>query len=644
MKNRMHEDRSLSEVHGTVDTTTTRGSSWRRILSFFGPAYLVSVGYMDPGNWATDLAGGSKYGYTLIWVLLMSNLMALLLQSLSARLGIVRGRDLAQANRETYPKKMNFILWILAEIAIAATDLAEILGMAIGIQLLTGLPLVWGMSITILDTFLLLYLQRLGIRKMEAFIIGLVAIIGVCFLTNIILAEPQLHEVLRGFIPSLPDAKELYEAKGMSNALPKETALYLAIGIIGATVMPHNLYLHSALVQTRKIKKTNAGIRQALKWSFIDSAVALNIAFLINAAILVLAATVFFQTGKTDVGEIKQAHELLSPMLGSTVASTLFAVALIASGQSSTITGTLAGQIVMEGYLRLRINPIMRRLITRLLAVIPAIIVIAYFGEEEVDSLLIFSQVILSLQLGFAVIPLIHFVSDKKTMGAFAIRPLIQFLAWLVASVLVYLNLKMLTDEAGSFFIASDSSILKVIIVLGGLGFVILLICSIVFPLLARNRKAASIQMHAEMPVLQNVWIPVYKKIAVALDFSENDTKLIAYAMGQAKKDSQFVLVHIVETATSILLGKETDDYETQKDTERLNIFVEQLKEQGFEAEGFLGFRHRSKEIVRIVKEQKADMLVVGAHGHTGLKDLIYGETINAVRHELKIPVLIVDL
>jgi manganese transport protein len=599
---------------------------------------------MDPGNWATDLAGGSKYGYTLIWVLLMSNLMALLLQSLSARLGIVRGRDLAQANRETYPKKMNFILWILAEIAIAATDLAEILGMAIGIQLLTGLPLVWGMSITILDTFLLLYLQRLGIRKMEAFIIGLVAIIGVCFLTNIILAEPQLHEVLRGFIPSLPDAKELYEAKGMSNALPKETALYLAIGIIGATVMPHNLYLHSALVQTRKIKKTNAGIRQALKWSFIDSAVALNIAFLINAAILVLAATVFFQTGKTDVGEIKQAHELLSPMLGSTVASTLFAVALIASGQSSTITGTLAGQIVMEGYLRLRINPIMRRLITRLLAVIPAIIVIAYFGEEEVDSLLIFSQVILSLQLGFAVIPLIHFVSDKKTMGAFAIRPLIQFLAWLVASVLVYLNLKMLTDEAGSFFIASDSSILKVIIVLGGLGFVILLICSIVFPLLARNRKAASIQMHAEMPVLQNVWIPVYKKIAVALDFSENDTKLIAYAMGQAKKDSQFVLVHIVETATSILLGKETDDYETQKDTERLNIFVEQLKEQGFEAEGFLGFRHRSKEIVRIVKEQKADMLVVGAHGHTGLKDLIYGETINAVRHELKIPVLIVDL
>ena len=637
-------DASLSEVHQSVDTTNLKKPGWRRILSFFGPAYLVSVGYMDPGNWATDLAGGSKYGYTLIWVLLMSNLMALLLQSLSARLGIVRGRDLAQANRETYPKKMNFILWVLAEIAIAATDLAEILGMAIGIQLLTGLPLIWGVSITVFDTFLLLYLQRLGIRKMEAFIIGLIAVIGVCFLINIIIADPQLHEVLKGFIPSLPDAKELYAAKGMSNALPKETALYLAIGIIGATVMPHNLYLHSALVQTRKIKKTDEGIKQALKFSFIDSAIALNIAFLINAAILILAATVFFQTGKTEVAEIKQAHELLSPMLGSSFASTLFAIALIASGQSSTVTGTLAGQIVMEGYLRLRINPIMRRLVTRLIAIIPAIIVIGMFGEERVDSLLIFSQVILSLQLGFAVIPLIHFVSDKKTMGSFAIKPIVQFLAWVVASVLVYLNLKMLMGEAIGFFITSDSNIAKGVIGVAGLFFVGLLVYSIIFPLLAKHKKSASILMHPEVPALQNIEVPVYKKIAVALDFSENDTKLVAYAIGQAQKNSQFVLIHIVETATSILLGKETDDYETNKDSERLNMFVNQLKEKGFDAEGVLGFRHRSKEIVRIVKEQKADMLVVGAHGHTGLKDFIYGETINAVRHELKIPVLIVHL
>src|SRR5258706_11659286 len=555
MMNRIHDDRSLSEVHETVDTTSLKKPGWRRILSFFGPAYLVSVGYMDPGNWATDLAGGSKYGYSLIWVLLMSNLMAVLLQTLSARLGIVRGRDLAQANREAYPKKMNFILWVLAEIAIAACDLAEILGMAIGIQLLTGLPLIWGVSITVLDTFLLLYLQRLGIRKMEAFIIGLIAVIGVCFLVNIIMANPQLHDVLRGFIPTLPEAKDLYAAKGMKNALPKETALYLAIGIIGATVMPHNLYLHSALVQTRKIKKTNQGIRQALKFSFIDSAIALNIAFLINAAILILAATVFFQTGKTDVGEIKQAHELLSPMLGSTIASTLFAVALIASGQSSTVTGTLAGQIVMEGYLRLRINPITRRLITRLLAIIPALIVIGIFGEGEVDSLLIFSQVILSLQLGFAVIPLIHFVSDKKTMGSFAIKPIIQFFAWVVASVLVYLNLKMLAGEASDFFAGSDNTIAKILIGLGGILFVMLLLYSIIYPLMAKRKKAGSIEVHPDIPGLQNINIPVYDKIAVALDFSENDCKLLAAAIGQDGNDTRFILIHVVEQAKSIFMG-----------------------------------------------------------------------------------------
>jgi len=637
-------DASLSEVHQSVDTTSLKRAPWKRVLSFFGPAYLVSVGYMDPGNWATDLAGGSKYGYTLIWVLLMSNLMALLLQSLSARLGIVRGRDLAQANRETYPKRMNYILWVLAEIAIAACDLAEILGMAIGIQLLTGLPLIWGVSITVLDTFLLLYLQRLGIRKMEAFIIGLIAVIGICFLVNIIIANPQLHDVLKGLIPSLPDAKDLYAAKGMENALPKETALYLAIGIIGATVMPHNLYLHSALVQTRKIKKTNQGIKQALKYSFIDSAIALNIAFLINAAILILAATVFFQTGKTDVGEIKQAHELLSPMLGSSFASTLFAVALIASGQSSTVTGTLAGQIVMEGYLRLRINPIMRRLITRLIAIIPAIIVIALFGEEKVDSLLIFSQVILSLQLGFAVIPLIHFVSDRRKMGGFAIKPVIQFFAWLVASVLVYLNLKMLMGEAVGFFENSHNTVMKIIILLLGLFFVVLLVYTIIFPLLAKNKGPASIQMHPEILGLQNLEVPVYKKIAIALDFSENDIKLLAAAIGQARQNTHFILIHVVESPTAILLGKETGDYETEKDKERLELFVNHLKEKGFASEGILGFRHSAKEIVRIVKEENADMLVLGAHGHTGLKDFIYGETVNAVRHEMKIPVLIVHL
>ena len=643
MRDHKAHEESLSEVHNSVDTTN-RPRGWKKIFSFLGPAYLVSVGYMDPGNWATDLAGGSKYGYTLIWVLLMSNLMALLLQSLSARLGIIRGRDLAQANRETYPKYINFILWLLAEIAIAATDLAEVLGMAIGIQLLTGLPLIWGVSITVLDTFLLLYLQRLGMRKIEAFIIALIAIIGVCFLINIILANPQLSEIIRGFIPSLPDAKELYASKNMSAPIPKETALYLAIGIIGATVMPHNLYLHSALVQTRKIKKTDAGIKEALKWSFVDSAIALNLAFFINAAILILAATVFFKTGRTDIGEIKQAHELLSPVLGSSIASTLFAIALIASGQSSTVTGTLAGQIVMEGYLRLRINPLMRRLITRMLAIIPAIIVIAMFGEEKVDSLLIFSQVILSLQLGFAVIPLIHFVSDKKTMGNFAIKPIVQFLAWVVASVLVYLNIRMVTGEAIDYFASSENTGMKILIILAGILFIALLIYSILFPLFGKKRTDAHINMHPESDDLKNIQIPVYRKIAVALDFSENDIKLLSAAIGQAKSEKEFILIHIVESASAKLHGLDTADYETQKDKERLDFFVKQLEEKGFKAKGVLGFKESSKEIVRIVKEENADMLVIGAHGHTGLKDFIYGATINTVRHELKIPVFIVNL
>ena len=300
MLSKKNNDASLSEVHESVDTTVKK-TGWRRIFSFLGPAYLVSVGYMDPGNWATDLAGGSKFGYTLIWVLLMSNLMALLLQGLSARLGIVRGRDLAQANRETYPKAVNFVLYLLAEIAIAACDLAEVLGMAIGIQLLTGLPLVWGVSITVLDTFLLLYLQRLGIRKMEAFIITLVAVIGISFLIEIILAKPDMGELATGFIPTAMN----------------DEALYIAIGIIGATVMPHNLYLHSALVQTRKIDRTDAGIKQAIKFNRIDTTIALNLAFFVNAAILVVAASVFFKTGNADVAEIKEAHRLLPQFLGN---------------------------------------------------------------------------------------------------------------------------------------------------------------------------------------------------------------------------------------------------------------------------------------------------------------------------------------
>jgi manganese transport protein len=625
MINNEQSPTSLSEVHETIDTTKKK-MGWRKIFSFLGPAYLVSVGYMDPGNWATDLAGGSKFGYSLVWVLLMSNLMALLLQGLSARLGIVRRRDLAQANRETYPKLVNYALWFLAEIAIAACDLAEVLGMAIGLQLLTGLPLIWGVSLTVLDTFLLLYLQKMGMRKMEAFIIALVAIVAICFLIEIILAKPGIVEVSKGFIPSLQNNE----------------ALYIAIGIIGATVMPHNLYLHSALVQTRKIDRTDEGIKQALKFNRIDTTIALNIAFLVNAAILILAATVFFKTGNSDVAEIKEAHRLLPGFLGN-AAPILFAVALIAAGQSSTITGTLAGQIIMEGYLSLRINPMLRRLITRLLAIIPALIVIAIYGESNVDSLLVFSQVILSLQLGFAIIPLIHFVSDKKTMGSFAIKPIVQVAAWLIATVLIYLNLKMLVNETSGVF-EGDNLFAKILLALLGIVFIGLLLYIILQPLLVKNKKALSIQMHPGLNTIQNLAIPSFNKIAVALDYTANDEKLLAYAIGQGKEKSSYLLLHIVESASAKLLGQDSDDFETIKDREQIEFYVQQLKQRGFAAEGKIGFRNRVKEITRIVNENNADMLVIGAHGHTAIKDFIYGETVNAVRHELKIPVLVVNL
>ncbi|MCW3073019.1 MAG: iron transporter [Flaviaesturariibacter sp.] len=623
-----HVDTSLSDVHGSVDTTNTNKPGWKRILSFFGPAYLVSVGYMDPGNWATDLAGGSQFGYKLIWVLLMSNLMALLLQSLSARLGIVRGRDLAQANRETYPKGINFCLYILAEVAIAATDLAEVLGMAIGIQLLTGMPLLWAVLITVLDTFLLLVLQRLGMRKMEAFIIALVAIIGISFLIEILIAQPNLREVAGGFIPSMPNS----------------AALYIAIGIIGATVMPHNLYLHSALVQTRKIKRDEKGIKRALKLNFIDSAVALNLAFFVNAAILVLAATVFFKTGRTDVAEIKTAHELLSPMLGSNLAPILFAVALIAAGQSSTVTGTLAGQIVMEGYLRLRINPWIRRLLTRMVAIIPAVIVILINGENNIDSLLILSQVILSMQLGFAIIPLIHFVSDKKTMGAFVIKPWVKVVAWLITSVLVYLNVWMVSGQMFDFFRESDNLPLKILMIAGSIFFIALLLTTIIYPL-AKRPKTVPMQVHRTEAAAEigDPIIPTYQRIAIALDFSRFDQQLIAHAMGQANAQTRFILIHIVESAGAKVLGNQADDFETRKDQEKLDAYAAQLTKRGYAADSLLGFRDRTKEIVKLVKESGADLLVIGAHGHSGVKDWLYGQTIEGVRHSIKIPVLIVS-
>ena len=391
------DENNLDHQNGTV---SVRRRGWfRRLFAFAGPAYLVSVGYMDPGNWATDIEGGSRFGYTLIWVLLMSNLMAVLLQTLSARLGIVTGYDLAQGCRKEYSKKLSVFLWLLAEIAIAACDLAEVLGTIIGLNLLFGLPLLWGCLITAFDTFLLLAIQRLGVRKMEAFIVMLITTIGIGFLIEIFFAQPNWHGVISGFVPHLENG-----------------ALFVAIGIIGATVMPHNLYLHSSLVQSRNISNTHTGKTEACKFNLIDSAIALNGAFFVNAAILIMAAAVFYSRGIV-VTEIQQAHSLLAPILGTNIAPIVFGVALVAAGQSSTLTGTLSGQIVMEGFLNIKLLPWLRRLITRGLALLPAVIVIGISGNQGTFKLLIFSQVILSLQLPFAIIPLIHFTSDK-TMDA----------------------------------------------------------------------------------------------------------------------------------------------------------------------------------------------------------------------------------
>ena len=423
---------SLSEVYATVPVPV--GGSWlRRLLAFSGPGYMVSVGYMDPGNWATDLAGGSKFGYTLLSVIMISNLMAILLQALSARLGIATGRDLAQACRDSYSRPVGIALWLACELAIIACDLAEVIGTAIALKLLFGIPLIGGALITALDAFLLLMLMNRGFRFLEAFIIALLVVIAGCFLVQIVLAAPPVVAVLGGFVPS-------------TQIVTNPEMLYIAIGILGATVMPHNLYLHSSIVQTRRFERDDEGRRHAVRWATIDSTIALMLALFINGAILIVAAAVFHAKGRTEVADIEDAYALLSPLLGVGVASTLFAIALLASGLNSTVTATLAGQIVMEGFLRIRIPHWARRLLTRGIAIVPVIVVTALYGERGTGQLLIFSQVILSMQLPFAVIPLVQFVSDRRKMGTFVISRPLAMLAWVVAGIIVILNLKLLVD------------------------------------------------------------------------------------------------------------------------------------------------------------------------------------------------------
>lgn len=473
--------RSLEGVHGSVSVPKGK-HILKRLFAVAGPAYLVSVGYMDPGNWATDLAAGARFNYSLIWVLLMSNLMAVLLQSLASRLGVVRGVDLAQACRQEYGKGLNLLLYVLCELAIAAMDLAEVIGSAIGLQLLFGMPLIWGVCITAADTFLLLFLSHYGIRKMEAFIISLIGVIGASFLVEIFLAQPDWGGVAGGFVPWLDHPG----------------ALYIAIGILGATVMPHNLYLHSALVQSRRIGPTIEEKRESIKLNTVDSVVALNLAFFVNAAILVMAAAVFFRSGHTEVAEIQDAHKLLEPLLGAAIAPVAFAVALLASGQSSTITGTMAGQIVMEGFLHIRIAPWLRRLITRLAAIIPAVLTIVYFGERGTGELLILSQVVLSLQLPFAVIPLIHFVSDPERMGELRAGPKTRLVAWIVAAIICALNAWLVVQEVQTWahLAGRYATWVYATVVPAAVGLALVLLYVAIKPLLARWRSAPGAAKH----------------------------------------------------------------------------------------------------------------------------------------------------
>ena len=617
---------SLSEVHSSVPTN--KKTKWRKLLAFLGPAYLISVGYMDPGNWATDIAGGSQFGYKLIWVLLMSNLIALLLQSLSARLGIVRGLDLAQASKDAYPPWANIPLYILAEIAIAACDLAEIVGMAIGLNLLFGLPLIWGISITALDTILLLLLLKKGMRTMEVFIISLVFIIGISFLVEMFIVQPVFKDVVKGLIPSALDG----------------SALYIAIGIIGATVMPHNLYLHSSLVQTRMIEQTSAGKKSAIRFNFFDTTIALNLAFFVNAAILILAATAFHKNGFYKVAEIQDASALLQNIFGS-VAPMFFGIALVAAGQSSTITGTLAGQIIMEGHLNLRIQPWLRRLITRLLAITPAIITILVFGEAYLGKLLVLSQVVLSLQLGFAIIPLIHFNSDKKTMKEFTIKTWVKVLAWLSTLIIVSLNIKLVMDEITGWLSSGsvNNYVVYLVIIPLAIGCLGLLFYVLIHPFLKNSRAIARQLPHGNAIIIEPYKKIGYKKIGLCIDFATKDAVVIQHALSQGEKDVSFHLIHIVETAAARYTGDTVDDYETRVDKTNLQNYVDQLTSMGYDATPHLGYGNVPNEISKIVDANGIDFLIIGAHGHRGLKDLALGTTVDSLRHKIKIPLLIIQ-
>jgi len=587
---------------------------------------------MDPGNWATDLAGGATFGYQLLWVLAASNLMAVLLQTLAARLGIVSGRDLAQACRETYGGPVNVSLWLLCELAIIACDLAEVLGAAIGLKLLFHLPLLAGVLLTTLDTVLVLWFQRFGIRVIEAFVLVLIAVIGACFGIEIFFAKPHFSDVITGLIPHLDGQN-----------------LYLAIAILGATVMPHNLYLHSALVQTRRIGTTDPERRIACRYNLLDSTVALCGAMFVNMAILIMAAAIFHTRGK-EVHEIEDAYLLLAPLLGTATAGIVFAFALICSGQSSTLTGTMAGQIVMEGFLDLRVRPWARRIITRLMAVTPAALTIWLAGERATGQMLILSQVVLSMQLPFAVIPLIHFTSDSRRMGAFANKLWVKILAWSSAAAIVGLNASLAAQLIGDAARGSEWgwAIRAAGLLVGGvLG--LLLGWLLVQPLLRDwRRRVAGRLVGSESAGAQLLpkAIPElgYRRILVPLDHSPLDRLAMSHAVALARShNAELYLLHVEEDVTSQVYGALASTAEVQAGREYLDEIAASLGDSRIAVEKAVRYSSNPKqEIVNYAKEIEPDLLIMGAHGHGRLKDLIFGNTIDPVRHALKIPILVV--
>ena len=619
-------DHSLSDVHASVGTGQV--SFWRRLFAFAGPAYLVSVGYMDPGNWATDLEGGARFGYRLLWVLVMSNAMAVLLQTLSARLGIVSGRDLAQACRETYPRRINLILWGLCEVAIAACDLAEVLGAAIGLNLLFHIPLLYGVLITAGDTLLVLWFQSFGIRMIEAFVLALIAVMAACFAVEIFWARPGWGEMITGLAPHLD-----------------HNSLYIAIGILGATVMPHNLYLHSALVQTRHIGQNEAAKRTACRYNLIDSVVALNGAMLVNVAILVLAAAVFFRRG-IIVTEIQQAQVLLVPLLGTSLAGIIFAVALLCSGQSSTLTGTLAGQVVMEGYLNFRMRPWLRRAITRSLAIVPAALTIYFAGDQASFGLIILCQVLLSMQLPFAIIPLIHFTSDPARMGSFANALWVRVLAWTTASIVVVLNVILAVPVISGWLAAAGAwrPLVWAVTVPTGIGLLLLLAFVTLEPLLTRRKLGMAPVTLPDTKGAEASAAPRYQRILVPLDHTELDQLALNHAAAMARiYGAKIYLLHVEEGVTSQIYGGEASTAEVELGEQYLERIAQSLRAQGVSVETSVSHSASpTKEIIRFARETLPDLVIMGAHGHGGLKDLIFGNTINPVRHHLQVPMLIV--